>query len=212
MKNLFLIFVGLHTFLLCSAIEDGYNDAMRSTINTLNEARSIEEFQQCANTFERIAASESKEWLPRYYASYALIMLSFEEEDLSKKDPILDKAQNFLDQALLLVPNESELHVLQAFLYPSRMMVDPMQRGMLFMDKMYSSLELAKKLDPENPRIYFLQANTTLHMPESMGGGSELAKPIFILADQKFEAFQPASDIHPDWGKETNDAELEKLN
>lgn len=211
MKNLFLLCLGVNFLMFSYGMADGYHDAMRSTINTLNEARSIEKFQQCANTFERIAASETKEWLPRYYASYALIMLSFEEEDVSKRDPILDKAQNFLDQALLLAPNESELHVLQAFLYPSRMMVDPMQRGMLFMDKMYSSLELAKKLNPENPRIYFLQANTTLNMPESMGGGSELAKPIFILADQKFEAFQPASDIHPDWGKGANDAEIRKL-
>jgi len=212
MKNLFLLFIGVYTFLASNVMADSYRDAMHSSINNLNEARSLEEFQLCANTFERIAVSETKEWLPRYYAAYSLIMLSFEEEDLSKRDQILDKAQDFLDQALELMPDESELHVLQAFIYPSRIMVDPMQRGMILMDEMNSSLELAKKLNPDNPRIYFLQANTTLNLPESMGGGIEQAKTIFMLAEQKFKSFSPASDIHPDWGKEANEAELKKLN
>ena len=76
------------------------------------------------------------------------------------------------------MPKESELHVLQAFLYPSRILVDPMGRGMEYMGLILTSLETAKALNPENPRIYFLEGINKANLPPSMGGGSELAKPI----------------------------------
>jgi len=192
-------------------INQDYHAAMVSAIDDLMNSFTTEEYLQCANRFERIATAEKDMWLPCYYASFAYIQISFMEEDLSKKEKILDKAQQLLDKAFTLAPDESELHVLQAFLYPSRIMVDPVGRGMEYMGKTNESLNHAMELNPDNPRIYFLQAMHTLNLPEAMGGGAEKAKPLFELAAEKFNAFQPENNISPDWGKETNFAELRKL-
>jgi hypothetical protein len=137
--------------------------------------------------------------------------MSFEEPDGTKKDQILDRAQENLDRALTIFPDESELYALQAFLYPSWVTADPMGRGMQYMEKMGKALEKAKAFSPDNPRALFLEAVHILNLPTSMGGGPGAARPIFLEADAKFRAFHNEDPLWPDWGEETNRAELEKL-
>jgi len=202
----------LATFLLnTSAAENKYEQAMGKAVEKLNQATMLDDFIEAANTFERISNMEQKEWLPLYYAAYSQIIVSYQEQDLTKRDPILDKAQQFLDKAFKIAPKESELFALQAFLYPSRIVVDPMARGMEYMGIMNQALENAIQQNPENPRSYYLRAITTLNMPENFGGGAAIAKPIFEKAQAKFDVFQPKSAIHPNWGKEQNEMELSKL-
>ena len=191
--------------------DDPYLNAMLSTIETMTNASSSEEYIECANKFERIAGAEKTQWMPYYYGANSLIIMSFDESDGSKKDLILDRAQQNLDKAFSINPDESELHALQAFLYPSRILVDPMGRGMLYIEQIVQSLETAKSLNPDNPRPYFLEAINKLNFPPSMGGGPEVAKPIFEVADAKFKAFRNEDPLWPNWGEETNTAELEKL-
>lgn len=191
--------------------EKKYETIMLSTIEKMDRARGSEEILNCANQFERIAGAEKTCWLPYYYGAYTLIILSFDEPDGTIKDQILDRAQQNLDQAFALNPDESELHALQAFLYPSRILVDPMGRGMVYIEKISQSLETAKSLDPDNPRPYFLDAINKLNFPPSMGGGPQAARPIFEEADLKFRAFQREDPLWPHWGMEANTAELKKL-
>lgn len=212
MKNVILSIVISFVFIQGYSNEEAYFKIMSTSVDDLNYCKTVEAYLECANKFERIANKEKSKWLPYYYASFAYVNVTFLEQDASKKDPILDKAQELLDIAFQLAPDESELYVLQAFLYPSRIMVDPMGRGMLYLDKIYSSLDKAEEMNPDNPRIYFLKAINKLNMPESMGGGSEISKPIFEIAREKFNSFVPATEISPDWGKDANDLELQKLN
>lgn len=198
-------------FIISNATENKYQEAMNKAVEKLKYISANNDFLEVANTFERISANEQKEWLPMYYAAQCYIIVSYNEQDLSKKDAILDKAQQFLDKAFQLAPEESELFALQAFLYPSRIIVDPMGRGMEFVGKMNQALEEAIRLNPENPRSYYLRAITVLNMPENFGGGSAAAKPIFEIAKQKFDNFQPVSSISPNWGKEQNEEEMKKL-
>lgn len=198
-------------FITANALETKYFEAMTKAVEKQKSAASIEEFLESANTFERISQMEQTEWLPLYYAAQSYIIVSFMEVDVSKKDAILDKAQMFLDKAFQLTKEESELYALQAFLYPSRITVDPMGRGMELMGKMNKALDDAIRLNPENPRSYYLRAITVLNMPEGFGGGVAVAKPIFEIAKQKFENFYAKTPISPNWGKEQNEAEINKL-
>jgi hypothetical protein len=191
--------------------EDRYTSAMKSNIEMMEQASGQGDYVECANRFERIATAEKIRWLPYYYASYSLIVMSFDEADGAKKDQVLDRAQELLDRAMELEPGESELHVLQAFLYPSRIMVDPMGRGMTYIGKMFASLETARKLDPENPRIYFLEGVNKLNLPPSMGGGVGVAQPILEEALSKFESFTMEDPLWPHWGEDATRTELEKL-
>ncbi len=191
--------------------DNKYEKAMLSAIEKMENAAGNEETLECANQFERIASAEKTRWMPYYYGAYCLVVISFDEPEGGKKDLILDRAQENLDKAFSNNPDESELHALQAFLYPSRILVDPMGRGMMYMEKIAVSLETAKSLNPDNPRPYFLDAINKLNFPPSMGGGPEVAKPIFELADAKFKAFKNENSLWPKWGEETNRAELDKL-
>ena len=210
MKTLMTILITIICF-ASMATETKYKEAMSKAVEKLNHASSANDFFEAANIFERISQTEQEQWLPLYYAAQSYIVVSFMEQDISKRDPILDKAQQFLDKAFKITQNESELYALQAFLYPSRMTVDPMTRGMEYMAKMNQAIEDAIRLNPHNPRSYYLRAITTLNMPVEFGGGAEVAKPIFELAKQKFEDFEPETSISPNWGREQNEEELRKL-
>jgi tetratricopeptide (TPR) repeat protein len=188
-----------------------YEQSMLSALEKLNQAETTRDYTDAANIFERIAQTETSEWLPLYHAAHAYLIMGFTEQDLPAKDAYFDKAQEFLERAFRIAPEESELFSLQAFIYPGKITVDPIGRGSELLGKMNEAIDKAIRLNPDNPRSYYLKAITLLHMPEAFGGGKSAAKPIFEAAQQKFDQYKPKSPIWPNWGKEMNEEELSKL-
>ena len=212
--NLLILAIALFSISV-SGQENSYTSAMKSSLMQMDQATAAEHYLDCANRFERIASAEKSKWMPYYYASHCLVLMSFEENNGEKKDKILDRAQDLLDQSKDLNPNESvksELQVLQAFIYPSRIMVDPMGRGGLYLEKMFSSLDTAKAQNPANPRPYFLEGSYKLNIPAEMGGGAEAARPILEQALTLYASFSNADPLWPTWGEEATRSELEKSN
>jgi hypothetical protein len=215
-KNLFLLLSILLLFNLHESpdlqAQNNYQSAMSGAIAALKQAASQEDFLASSARFERIGLAEKERWLPWYYSAYALILPSFDEPDGKRKDQLLDRAQEAIDRALELAPGESEIHVLQAFLYPSRILVDPVNRGLIYMDKMQASLDRSRKLNPDNPRTYYLEGVQKLNLPAAFGGGPEVARPILETAMEKYAGFQTDDPLWPFWGEESTRKELEKLN
>jgi tetratricopeptide (TPR) repeat protein len=208
MKKLMITVVLVSLFCVGFSNET-YEKAMSLSIEKLFQAKTIPENIEAANQFERISKSEKGEWLPLYYSAYAYIMISFQETDNAKKDQYLDQAQKYLDQAMAIEPNESELYMLQGFLYPSRINIDPMNRGMTYIAVMNKALDKALELNPNNPRVYYLRATMTHHTPEAYGGGASKALPLYEIAVEKFKTFNPKSAISPNWGKGICESEFE---
>jgi len=69
-----------------------FEKTMVKQIDLLDKAKAGTDFVNAANVFERIANAETKEWLPLYYQSYALVLSANDEKDNVKKDAVLDKA------------------------------------------------------------------------------------------------------------------------
>jgi hypothetical protein len=214
MKN-YLLIISISLFAInISGQEDPYTSAMKSALLQMDQASDPKQYQDCAMRFERIAAAEKSLWMPYYYASHCMALMSFQVSNGEEKDQVLDRAQELLDWALELetdASGKSELHVLQAFIYPSRILVDPVGRGAIYFEKMFVSLETAKTLNPANPRPYFLEGTYKLNIPESMGGGAEKAQPILEEALVLFEAFSKPDPLWPKWGEDATLAELEKI-
>lgn len=210
MKTIYFT-IALFLTVIAGFSNEAYQKAMSQSIEKLFQAKTIPEYLEIANQFERISQIEKTEWLPLYYQSFAYIMISFQEPENAKKDTYLDQAQKYLDQAIAIEPNESELYLLQGFLYPSRITIDPMNRGVIYIDKMNQALDKALELNPDNPRVYYLRATMTFHMPEAYGGGAAKALPFYQTADDKFKIFKPKSEISPNWGKEINENELKNV-
>lgn len=210
MKTLPAIFLSL-IMMGAHAQENNYEQAMLNALAKLKQASSIRDYTEAANMFERIAHTETGEWLPLYHAAHAYVIMGFIEQELPKKDAFFDKAQQLVEKAIGIAPDESEIYCLQAFIYPGKITVDPMSRGPELVGKMNEALDKATRLNPDNPRSFYLRAVTLLNMPEAFGGGKAAARPIFETAQHKFEGFKPKSPLWPVWGKDMNEEELRKL-
>jgi hypothetical protein len=63
------------------------------------------------------------------------------------------------------------------------------------------ALEKALKLDPNNPRLYYLKGMSLFGTPPQFGGGKDKAKPVFEKAVELYKAAKP-QELYPRWGKE----------
>jgi tetratricopeptide (TPR) repeat protein len=204
MKKIILTSIIILAAILTYAGENEYMEAMKSNLKELEKAKTPTEFQSIANGFEGIADAEPDQWLPNYHVAYTYLNMVFSEGSQADIDKTLDKAEGFLKKARELSPDNSEIEVLQGWIYQGRIQVDPMGRGMSYSQKAAASFGLAKNLNPNNPRIYFLTGQNVLHTPEMFGGGEEAACPYFLEGKEKYASFKPETPISPDWGKEFN--------
>ena len=200
MKRLTFIFALLFTTFFSQAQNADYIRVMTETAAKWEGIRGPEEMQALANSYERISQVASEEWLPRYYASYMYVIKSFNIE--KGKDDILDKAQEHLDAALNLGGDESEIAALQSFLHLGRLVVNTMMRGMTYSGKVEAAAEKAIQLNEANPRGHYILAIYYEGMPSFIGGGMDAACPHFQDAKKHYEAYEPASELHPTWGKD----------
>jgi hypothetical protein len=179
---------------------------METTIASFDTTRSIEGMKELANKFERIGDAEKTQWLPYYFAALANVNMGYgisggQPGMADKTDPLADKAEELLNKAETLTKNNSEIFIVKKMIATLRMMADPMNRYMKYGPASAQALEAAKKLNPENPRVYYLEGQDKLYTPEQYGGSKAEAVKLFETALQKFEAFKPESTIHPSWGK-----------
>jgi len=196
--------------------KDQYKMTLKADIDRMYQSQTIEEYQSAANTFERIALVEKKEWLPSYYTAYCYIMMAFMAQKPDQIDPYLDRAQKHLDKALAINEKEAELFVLQGMLHQARISVDFMGRGMTYSQMAQGELEKAAAIDPKNPRAFYLMGMNVYSTPPMYGGGPEVALPLFKRAQENFELSETIqNDLMPTWGKEHNSqmiAECEQKN
>jgi hypothetical protein len=80
------------------------------------------------------------------------------------------------------------------------MLVDPQTRWQTYGTEAGKALAQAKQLEPNNPRIYFMEGQSLFGMPEQFGGGKDKAKPLFEKSIALFKTYKPVSNLHPVWG------------
>lgn len=204
MKTIILTSIIVFTSIFSYAGEKEYFQAMEKNLKEMSMANSSEDFQSVANNFERVGDAMADKWLPYYYVSYCYVNSIFAEGSTADIDNVLDKAERFLEKARQLSPENSEIEVLQGWIYQGRIQVDPMSRGAMYSQKAAASFAKAESIDPDNPRVDFLTGQNLLHTPEMFGGGKKAACPYFMEAMGKYETFEPESSISPTWGKEIN--------
>ncbi|WP_207492145.1 hypothetical protein [Aridibaculum aurantiacum] len=207
-----LLFVTLVTFssLFSIAQSEKYVGAMKANIDKLYAAQTPEEYKAVAAAFERIADAEKNQWLPYYYASLAHVWRGFRDQS-ANKDEVAAKASSLLTKAEALETN-AETAIVKNMIATIQMLVDPMTRFQTYGMEANKALVTAKKLDPENPRIYYLEGQSLMGTPAQFGGGKDKAKPVFQKSVQLYETFKPASELHPSWGKKNAEKLLEQCN
>jgi hypothetical protein len=189
------------------AQNEKYQKVMQERLTAMESANSVDGLRELSAAFERIADAEKSQWHPYYYAAYSQILSGYILTNTpapnmpSILDPIADKAEILINKADALSPDNSEIYVVKKMIASIRMMADPMSRYMQYGPLAAQALEKAKKLNPENPRVYFLEGQDKFYTPEQFGGSKSEAKKLFELAMQKFESFKVQSPMDPTWGK-----------
>ena len=211
MKRIILIISFLATNLSLSiAQNEAYFSTMKEIVDSVQSSKWGTDLTLYANQLERIASTETKEWLPNYWASYCYMTRSYAETGAEKKDLILEKAEALAAAAEKLMPKNDEIEVLKANIANARMAVDPQNRWQKYGDMSSQALGTAQKLNPENPRAKLLQAQGIFFTPKEYGGGKAKALPLIKEALEKYAKFKPATAIMPNWGMTTAQYMLEK--
>ncbi len=200
-----LIFASFLTALslLSFSQSDKYVAAMKKNVTAIDSSfKNPENLLTLANNFERIATAEKNQWLAYYYAAFCQVNYGFMQQDKDKIDAIADKATDFIAKADSLMPNNSEISCIKSMIASCHMMVNPMQRWQEYGAESNGNMEKAMQQNPTNPRPYFLKGQGLKYTPEQFGGGCKTAKPELQTSLDKYAAFKPASELHPNWGKD----------
>jgi tetratricopeptide (TPR) repeat protein len=192
-------------FSLQSAVfsqSDKYLAAMQKNLALFDSCKTVEDFTKVANTFERIGDAEKTQWLPYYYAGLALSTSGWMPE-VKDKDANSTRINGFCDKAEAVAgndPDKAEILSIRNMSATQQMMVDPQTRWASYGQSAGQALEKALKLDPNNPRLYYLKGMSLFGTPTQFGGGKDKAKPVFEKAVQLYKQSKP-KDLYPRWGQ-----------
>ncbi len=191
--------------LVMGANAQDYKPALEKTFAAFDTSRTPEAVAEQSNKLSLIAKKWGDVWVTHYYAALGKTTLSYMEQDVAKKDAYLDEAEKEREEAVsILKKDNDETYVLAAMIANARMAVDPMNRWQKYGSIFSSNLESAKELNPDNPRMYYLQGTSKFFTPKAYGGGKKIAQPYFEKADALF-AKEKGDDIaKPYWGKNKN--------
>jgi tetratricopeptide (TPR) repeat protein len=199
---LFFMLNGMFISIYSQQLED--SSAYNPGIIMIRNAKTANDFKLAAAYFEDLSARYPSHWLSLYYSALCYIQASHKLEADKERDGMLDKAQPLIDKAGKKDPKEPEIFVLQAFLYQSRIQVNPQLRGMSYSSKAEASLNKATGADDKNPRAWSLLGYNLYFTPALFGGGPEKALPLFEKARDKYHTFKPLMPFYPHWGEPEN--------
>lgn len=188
-----------------------YSKAMKSAMEMMKQADDPASEMEIAADFEKIALDYPNQWLPAYHAARILVTGSFVETDAGKREALLDRAIGQVTKAEELAPEESEVQVLKALYFIGLISIEPETRGPIYYQDAMEAIQKGLDLNPENPRAYYMDGMWTLNTPDFMGGGPEAARPILLEARAKFQDYRNETPFWPDWGKDLNQTELDRI-
>ncbi len=205
MKNKLLLTLTFLALSMNALFAQDFREALRETFETFDSSQDIQQKQALSNKLSLIAKKFNTEWSAPYYTAYSKIILSYMEPDAGKKDAYLDEADNLIVEAESLLDKESDdLYVLKAMCANARIAIQPQDRWKKYGKIFESNLETAKKLNADNPRIYYLKGTSVFYTPKAFGGGKGRAKEYFERAQPLFAAESKEDITRPYWGYQAN--------
>jgi hypothetical protein len=204
-----LLAIALFISVVAVAQTDKYSQMMQKNLAMLDSAKTIDDLQGVAGAFERIGDAEKTKWLPYYYAALAQTTIGW-RPDVKDKDANAEKIKALLTKAENIEKN-SELYAIENMCATQQMMVDPQTRWATNGKDAGEALQKGMQLDPNNPRLYYLQGMSLFNTPTQYGGGKDKAKPLFEKAVNLYKTAQP-QPLYPKWGEAQAEAMLAQCN
>jgi len=204
MKKLLTV-IALATTVMVNAQDDRFTAAMKKNLAQFDSMKTTQDYVNLAANFERIGDAEKTQWLPYYYAGLALTTAGWKDPSIDK-DKNSEKVKALCDKADAIEKN-SEIQSIRNMAATQQMMVDPQSRWQTYGMEAGEALKKGMEMDPNNPRLYYLQGMSLFNTPEQFGGGKAKAKPVFEKAVALFKAEQP-KPLYPRWGQKQAEEKL----
>ena len=196
MKHLILLVVSLVS--LVANAQTNFETGMQKAF-ALWQDNKVTEAEQL---FERIAAAETDQWLPNYYVAQINSLKSWGEQDATVLKANLDKAQEYLNTAKGISPNNADILVLQAQVYTNWVAFDGMTYGMKYSGKITELYNKAYAIAPENPMVVLGKAEWGMGSAKYFGQDTAPFCKDIAHALELFVNFKPESPFHPKWGED----------
>ncbi|MFZ4103792.1 MAG: hypothetical protein ACOYKI_03585 [Sediminibacterium sp.] len=196
MKYLFIFFI-LLSQLPVQAQETNQAKALESAVLQFNQASKSQAYQELYLQFEQLYAVNKSNWLIPYYAGMTRSIMCLLK--MGDRDALANDALVWVGRAKSIVKND-EIYCAESLAYTAKMSVNPTLRWLIYEGKIKNALKLAKKLNPNNPRAYLLDANIQQKLPFIFGGGCKAVKPLIQKAELCFNNQTKANSIEPSWG------------
>lgn len=180
------------------AQNEKYVKAMETAITQMDTTGNVEGLIALSNRFQRIGDAEKNQWLPYYYAALSLTTAGWMDNKMDK-DANAAKIKDLCGKAEA-IENNAELCAIRNMAATQQMLVDPQSRWNTYGMEASAALKKGMELDPDNPRLYYLQAAGIFNTPEQFGGGKSKAKPVLEKALELYNA-EKVKPLYPNWGK-----------
>lgn len=168
--------------------------------------------REAANLFERIATVELENWLPYYYVAHINTLLSFGEKDENKLSLQLEKAEEYLNIAKMISPNNAEILIQQALINTAWIAFDGASYGPALATKNTALYDKVLALEPLNPRGVLSKAEWDMGTARYFGKDTSPYCLEIKRSLELFTNFKPKGDYHPNWGKHRAEYVLEGCN
>lgn len=187
---------------------DDYTDAMVKSIKKLNGIIDMTDrtsIQKIRGDFERILQLKKNQWMVNYYIAMCDLFLAWsyygDKPDNDNIKKYNESCLELLDKATDMKDDFAEAYILKMSANSNRWSYEPNKMNDII-GKGTEAKEMAKKLDPNNPRYYVVDGTNTYYTPESFGGGADAAMPKFEKAWDLFSTYKPVDETYPKWGKD----------
>lgn len=181
------------------AQSDKYVKAMEANLAKLDTVKTTAGYIELSNAFQRIGDAEKTQWLPYYYAALSLSIIGWEDNGINKDV----NAASILDLCAKaeVIEDNAEICAVRNMAATQQMLVDPQNRWSTYGAEANAAMQKGLQLDPNNPRLHYLQASGVYNTPEQFGGGKDKAKPMLEKTLELLNAEQ-VKPLYPHWGKD----------
>ena len=196
MRNTIVLFILLLQLPLHAQVIN-QTKALESAVMQFNQTNNPSSYTQLSLQFEKLYSMDKTNWLIPYYAGMTKSLMCLLK--MGDRDALANDALLWVARAKSIVQND-EIYCAESLAYTAKLSVNPALRWFAFEGKIKNALTLAKKLNPNNPRAYILEANIQHKIPFIFGGGCKSTKPLIQKAESCLNAQTLKTSVDPSWG------------
>ena len=149
--------------------------------------------------FERFLDANKEDFLSMYYVAFANFNLCTMKEVPSNREALIESAIKYLEDINKKHPDFEDSQILLSSILTYKMSYNR-NEVIKLSQKSSKALSIAKSINENNPRLYYVTAVSKYYTPKAYGGGQEISIKLFERSISLFKNYKIDDGKMPDWG------------